>query len=138
MSIANVHREPVHNADGDIVGVNISADVVNTGPVPIISPFIMTWRLRTADSEEIARATHRFTQFDAGQVQKIALTMAFAPRSSLSGVQNVVTFDFEESRGGFQTARTSQLTTDSPLPDIVLACILLRQTSRITQQRTQR
>ena len=101
MSIANVHREPTHNAAGDIVGVNISADVVNTGPVPIISPFIMTWKLRTADSKEIARATHRFSRFDAGQVQEIALTLAFTPRSSLSDVQNVVTFDFEESRGGF-------------------------------------
>ncbi len=101
MSIANVHREPTHNAAGDIVGVNISADVVNTGPVPIISPFIMTWKLRTADSEEIARATHRFSRFDAGQVQEIALILAFTPRSSLSDVQNVVTFDFEESRGGF-------------------------------------
>ena len=97
MSIANVHREPIHNAAGDIVGVNILAEVVNTGPVPIISPFIMTWKLRTADSEEIARTTHRFSRFDAGQVQKIALTMEFAPRSNLSGVQNVVTFDFEES-----------------------------------------
>ena len=97
MSIANVNRDPIHNAAGDIVGVNILADVVNTGPVPIISPFIMTWKLRTADSAEIARTTHRFSRFEAGQVQKIALTMAFAPRSSLSDVQNVVTFDFEES-----------------------------------------
>ena len=101
MSIANVRREPIHNADGEIVGANISADVVNAGPVPIISPFIMTWRLRTADSEEIARTTHRFSRFAAGQVQEIALTLAFTPRSSLSDVQNVVTFDFEESRGGF-------------------------------------
>ena len=97
MSIANVHREPVQNAVGDIVGVNILAEVVNTGPVSITSPFIMTWKLRTADSKEIARATHRFSRFDAGQVQKIALTLAFAPRSNLSDVQNVVTFDFEES-----------------------------------------
>ena len=96
MSIANVHREPIHNAAGDIVGVNIQAEVVNTGPVPIISPFIMTWRLRGPNRAEIARATHRFTRFDAGQMQKIALNMSFAPRSSLSGVQNVVTFDFEE------------------------------------------
>ena len=98
MSIANVHREPIHNAAGDIVGVNISADVVNTGPIPIISPFIMTWKLRTANSEEIARTTHRFSRFEAGQVQKIALTMEFTPRSNLSNVQNVVTFDFEEIR----------------------------------------
>lgn len=97
MSIANVRRDPIHNAAGDIVGVNITADVVNTGPVPIISPFIMTWKLRTTDSEEIARVTHRFSRFDAGQVQKISLTLAFAPRSNLSAVQNVVTFDFEES-----------------------------------------
>ena len=97
MSIANVHREPIHNAAGDIVGVNILADVVNTGPVPIISPFIMTWKLRAPNRAEIARATHRFTGFDAGQVQKIALTLAFAPRSNLLGVQNVVTFDFEEN-----------------------------------------
>lgn len=97
MSIANVHRDPVHNPAGDIVGVNILADVVNTGPVPIISPFIMTWKLRTADSAEIARTTHRFSRFEAGQVQKVALSMAFDPRSSLSDVQNVVTFDFEES-----------------------------------------
>ena len=96
MSIANVHREPIHNAAGDIVGVNILAEVVNTGPVPIISPFIMTWKLRISDSEEIARATHRFTRFEAGQVQRISLNMSFAPRSNLSGVQNVVTFDFEE------------------------------------------
>ena len=97
MSIANVHREPIHNAAGDIVGVNILAEVVNTGPVPIISPFIMTWKLRTADSEEIARAAHRFSRFEAGQVQEITLNLAFAPRSNLSNVQNVVTFDFEES-----------------------------------------
>ena len=97
MSIANVHRDPIHNSAGDIVGVNILADVVNTGPVPIISPFIMTWKLRTADSEEVARATHRFARFEAGQVQKIALTMACTPRSNLSDLQNVVTFDFEES-----------------------------------------
>lgn len=96
MSIANVHRRPTYNADGDIVGVIIQAEVVNTGPVPIISPFIMTWKLRTADSEEIARTTHRFTRFEAGQVQRIVLTIAFAPRSNLSDVQNVVTFDFEE------------------------------------------
>ncbi|MCY3681263.1 MAG: hypothetical protein OXH16_07690 [Gemmatimonadetes bacterium] len=96
MSIANVHREPIHNATGDIVGVNIRAEVVNTGPVPIISPFIMTWKLRISDSEEIARATHRFTSFEAGQVQRISLNMSFAPRSNLSDVQNVVTFDFEE------------------------------------------
>jgi len=95
---SNVHREPIHNSAGDIVGVNILAEVVNTGPVPIISPFIMTWKLRTANSEEIARTTHRFSRFDAGQVQKIALTMEFAPRSNLSNVQNVVTFDFEEIR----------------------------------------
>ena len=97
MSIANVRREPIHNANGDVVGTNISADVINAGPLPIISPFIMTWRLRTTNSEEIARTTHRFSRFDAGQVQKIVLAMAFAPRSSLSDVQNVVTFDFEES-----------------------------------------
>lgn len=97
MSITNVRRQPVHNPAGNIVGVIILADVVNTGPVPIISPFIMTWKLRTADSEEIAHATHRFSRFDAGQVQRIALTIEFAPRSSLSGVQNVVTFYFEES-----------------------------------------
>ena len=97
MSITNVRRRPIHNPAGNIVGVIILADVVNTGPVPIISPFIMTWKLRTADSEEIARATHRFSRFDAGQVQRIALTMEFAPRSSLSDVQNVVTFYFEES-----------------------------------------
>ena len=96
MSIANVHREPIHNAAGDIVGVNILAEVVNTGPVPIISPFIMTWKLRTVDSEEIARAAHRFSRFEAGQVQEITLNLAFAPRSNLSDVQNVVTFDFEE------------------------------------------
>ncbi len=97
MSIANVRREPIHNANGDVVGTNISADVINAGPLPIISPFIMTWKLQTTGSEEIARATHRFSRFDAGQVQKIVLAMAFAPRSSLSDVQNVVTFDFEES-----------------------------------------
>ena len=96
MSIANVHRQPIHNAAGDIVGINIQAEVVNTGPVPIISPFILTWKLRTTDSEEIARTTHRFTRFEAGQVQRISLNMSFAPRSNLSGVQNVVTFDFEE------------------------------------------
>lgn len=96
MSIANVRREPIHNTDGDIVGVNISADVVNTGPVPIISPFIMTWRLRGPNRAEISRATHRFSRFEAGQVQEIALTMAFAPRPNLSGVQDAVTFDFEE------------------------------------------
>ena len=101
MSIANVHRVPIHNPAGDMVGVIIRAEVVNTGPVPIISPFIMTWKLRTADSEEIARATHRFTRFEAGEAQRIALTMAFAPHSNLSDVQNVVTFHFEESRGGF-------------------------------------
>lgn len=97
MSIASVHRDPIHNAAGEIVGVNITAEVINTGPVPIISPFIMTWQLRAANSTEIARTTHRFSRFDAGQAQKIALTLTFAPRSSLSGVQNVVTFDFEES-----------------------------------------
>ena len=111
MSIANVHRDPIHNAAGDIVGVNILAEVVNTGPVPIISPFIMTWKLRTADNQEIARTTHRFTRFDAGQVQKIALTMAFAPRSNLSGVQNVVTFDFVAA--GLKPAATRQLATDN-------------------------
>ena len=97
MSITNVRRTPIHNSADNIVGVIILADVVNTGPVPIISPFIMTWKLRTTDNEEIARATHRFTRFEAGQVQRIALTMTFAPRTSLSGAQNVVTFVFEES-----------------------------------------
>ena len=97
MSITNVRRVPVHNPAGDIMGVIILADVVNTGPVPIISPFIMTWKLRSADSKEIARATHRFSRFDAGQVQKISLPMEFAPRSNLSDVQNVVTFYFEEN-----------------------------------------
>ena len=97
MSIANVRRELVHNATGDITGINLSAEVVNTGPVPIISPVIMTWKLRDPNREEIARATHRFAKFEAGQAQAIALTLTFAPRANLLGVQDVVTFDFEES-----------------------------------------
>ena len=32
MSIANVHRTPIHNATGDIVGVNILAEVVTRDP----------------------------------------------------------------------------------------------------------
>ena len=94
MSIANVSREPVLNANGDIVGVNLSAEIVNTGPVPIISPVVMTWRLRVSN-DEIARTTHRFTGFGIAQVQGVALTLTFEARSSLSGVQDVVTFDFE-------------------------------------------
>ena len=97
MSIANVRRERVHNAAGDITGINLSAEVINTGPVPIISPVIMTWKLRDPNREEIARATHRFAKFEAGQAQTIALTLTFAPRANLLGVQDVVTFDFEES-----------------------------------------
>lgn len=97
MSIANVRRDPVHNVAGDIIGIDLSAEIINTGPVPIISPVIMTWKLRGPNSEEIARATHRFAKFDAGQAQGIALTMTFAPRENLLGVQDVVTFDFEES-----------------------------------------
>ncbi len=96
MSIANVRREAIHNAAGDIVGVDLSAEVVNTGPVPIISPFILTWRLRGSDRGEIARATHWFSGFGAGEVRGIVLTMTFAPRANLAGVQDVVTFDFEE------------------------------------------
>ena len=95
MSIANVRRDPIHNATGDITGIALSAEIINTGPVPIISPVIMTWKLRAPNGEEIARATHRFAQFDAGQAQDIALTMTFAPRVDLSGVRDVVTFDFE-------------------------------------------
>lgn len=97
MSIANVRRDPIHNAMGEITGIDLSAEIINTGPVPIISPVIMTWKLRGPNSEEIARATHRFAKFDAGQAQGITLTMTFAPRPNLSGVQDVVTFDFEGS-----------------------------------------
>ena len=96
MSIANVRREPILNAGGEIVGVTLSADVVHTGPIPVISPFIMTWRLRDPNDGEIARKTHRFVQFGVGQAQQVGLTMSFAARSSLSGLQDVVTFDFED------------------------------------------
>lgn len=96
MSIASVSREPVLNADGDIVGVNLLAEIVNTGSVPIISPVVMTWRLRMSN-DEIARASHRFTEFGIGQAQRVVLTLTFEARSSLSGIQDVVTFDFEES-----------------------------------------
>jgi hypothetical protein len=95
MSLANVSRESVLNAEGDIVGLNLSAEVVNTGAIPIISPIVMTWRLRVSNNE-IARTTHRFTDFGVGQAQRVFLTLPFEARSSLSGVQDVVTFDFEE------------------------------------------
>lgn len=95
MSIANVSRDPIYNADGDIVGVMLSAEVVNTGPLPVVSPFIMTWRLR-ANNDEIARGTHRFAEFGSGQAQRVVLTLSFDARGSLSGVQDVVTFDFED------------------------------------------
>ena len=105
MSIANVSREPIENAGGEIVGVTLSADVIHTGPIPVISPFIMTWRLRDSGNGEIARMTHRFTQFAVGQAQRVVLTMSFSARSSLSGVQDVVTFDFEDPQS---TRLTSQ------------------------------
>lgn len=95
MSIANVRRAPIHDATGDVTGIDLSAEIINTGPVPIVSPVIMTWKLRGPNGEEIARATHRFAKFDAGQAQGIALTLTFAPRANLSGVRDVVTFDFE-------------------------------------------
>jgi len=96
MSIANVSRDPVFNPSGEIIGVNLSAEVINTGPIPIGSPFVMTWRLRSANNSEIARVTHRFARFDAGETQRVLLAMTFDARSSLSGVRDAVTFDFED------------------------------------------
>lgn len=95
MALSNVSKTPIHQTDGAITGLTISADVINTGPVPIDQPFFMTWRLREGTAT-LSTATHRFSgTFDRAERRRITLTLNFPARPSLSGIQDVVTFEFD-------------------------------------------
>lgn len=96
MALSGVNRSPVTDGTGAVVGVTISADVINTGPVPITQAFVMTWRL-LASGSTLATGTYRFSgqAFESGERRHVALTLHFPARSDLSGIQDAVTFAFE-------------------------------------------
>lgn len=95
MALSNVNKAPITQTDGSIVGLTVSADVINTGPVPIEQAFVMTWRLREGNAT-LSAATHRFSGiFDRSERRRVVLTLNFPARPNLSGVQDVVTFEFD-------------------------------------------
>ena len=95
MALSSVSKAPIHQADGAIVGLTISVDVINTGPVPIEQAFVMTWRLRDGNNT-LSVATHRFSGiFGRAERKRVVLTLNFPARSDLSGIQDVVTFAFD-------------------------------------------
>ncbi len=97
MSLSSLSKSSLVDAQGAVVGMTVSVDVINTGPVSIDRAFVMTWKLRDSQNAALATTTHRFAgqPFQPAERRRVILTMSFAARPNLSGVQDVVTFAFE-------------------------------------------
>ncbi|MFT5365706.1 MAG: hypothetical protein ACI8V2_000647 [Candidatus Latescibacterota bacterium] len=97
MALTNVGKTEVRNGEGEITGLRVSVDVINTAPVPIEAPFVMKWWLRLPNGDLLATTTYRFTgrPFGVGERQRIQLVLEFPARVDLTDVQDAATFEFE-------------------------------------------
>jgi len=118
MALTNVGKLEIRNNQGEITGLRVSVDVVNTAPVPIEEPFVMTWWLRFPNGDLLDTTTHRFggRTFAVGERQRIVLTFEFAARVDLTGVQDAVTFEFERTASSAAMAGAGVLTMSSGGP----------------------
>lgn len=118
MALTNVGKLEVRNAQGEITGLRVSVDVVNTAPVPIEEPFVMTWWLRLPNGDLLDTATHRFggRTFAVGESQRIVLTFDFPARADLTGIQDAATFEFERTQSSAAIAGAGVLTMSSGGP----------------------
>lgn len=118
MALTNLGKTELRNTEGALVGINVSVDVINTGPVLIEEPFILTWRLRFANGDVLALAKHRFGErsFGVGERRRVHLVLTFAPRMDLDGIQDAATFEFESTESSAAMAGAGVLTMSSGPP----------------------
>ncbi|MBT4139688.1 MAG: hypothetical protein HOE48_17345 [Candidatus Latescibacteria bacterium] len=118
MALTNLGKTELRNADGLIVGVDVSVDVINTAPVSIEAPFVMTWRLRLANGDVLALANHRFGEdaFGVSERRRVHLVLAFPARVDLEGIQDAATFEFESTESSAAIAGAGVLTMSSGPP----------------------
>jgi len=118
MALTNVGKIDVRNAQGEITGLRVSVDVINTAPVAIDAPFVMTWWLRLPGGDLLASTEHRFSgrPFGVSERQRIQLELAFPARQDLSGVQDAVTFEFDTTESSAAIALAGVLITSSGGP----------------------
>ena len=118
MALTNVGKLEVRDEEGQITGVRISVDVINTAPVPIDALFVMTWWLRLPNGDLLATATHRFAgrPFGSSERQRVQLMLTFPARADLTGVQDAATFQFETTVSSAAMAGAGVLTMSSGGP----------------------
>lgn len=118
MALTNLGKLEVRNEERQITGVRISVDVINTAPVSIDAPFVMTWWLRLANGDLLATATHRFAgrPFGVSERQRVQLMLTFSARADLIGVQDAATFQFETTVSSAAMAGAEVLTMSSGGP----------------------
>lgn len=127
MALTNLLKTEIRNANGAITGVRISVAVVNTAPVSVESPFIMTWYLRLPNGDQLATATHLFSgrPFGVGESRQVQLVLEFPARADLVGVQDAATFEFERAQSSAAMAGAGVLTMSSGGP--CNTCTYMRQ-----------
>lgn len=118
MALTNVGKTEVRNAQGEITGMRVSVDVINTAPVAIEAPFVMTWWLRLSNGDLLATATYRFSgrPFSVSERRRVQFVLAFPARADMMGVQDAATFEFETTMSSAAMAGAGVLTMSSGGP----------------------
>ena len=118
MALTNVGKTEERNAQGEITGMRVAVDVINTAPVAIEAPFVMTWWLRLANGDLLATATYRFAgrPFGVSERRRVQFVLTFPARSDMVGVQDAATFEFETTQSSAAMAGAGVLTMSSGGP----------------------
>ena len=96
LSIGNLVKLPIQNpnAEGSIIGLEVSVDIINTGVITIDVPFTVTWSLLDGEGRIFGTATNRIDRnLASGDRERVTLSLSFPPTPSLSGFQDAVIFD---------------------------------------------
>ncbi|MGA1196614.1 MAG: hypothetical protein ACO36I_08975 [Candidatus Latescibacterota bacterium] len=118
MALTNVGKTEIRNDQGEITGVRVSVDVINTAPVPIEAPFVMTWWLRLSNGDLLAKQTYRFDghAFGVSERRRVQFVLEFPARADVRGVQDAATFEFEVTQSSAAIAGAGVLTMSSGGP----------------------
>jgi len=118
MALTNVGKTEIRNTQGEITGVRVSVDVINTAPVSIEAPFVMTWWLRLANGDLLAKQTYRFAgrSFGVSERRRVQFVLEFPARLDIEGVQDAATFEFEVTQSSAAIAGAGVLTMSSGGP----------------------
>lgn len=93
LSVSDITKVLTPGQDGFIVGLTITATVINTGFITVDVPFLMRWSL-LRDGSTFASATQTMDPgFSPGASQVAVLVITFSPVEEMTNFQDAVTFD---------------------------------------------